>query len=862
MPRAIVAEVRRQTACLRARLGQVSESAERVSEPRPRGSRCDELRLAGFLFLCIPLTSLARIGPGTETSLGAAGTSARATGEPVAKRLLILKVDGLNADLLFNTMAQRNPATGKSRLPWFEEIFARNGLIFDNFYTRGISLSAPSWSMLDTGHHLVIKGNVEYDRYTGRVYDYLNFFPFYVGYARSHEVDMPSVRVLDEAGVPLLIDAFPYDRRYQSFQLFQRGVQWTTLREGLKHRLSTHVLLSLLEDPQGGLGLGEGLEKEIEDEVIEGLSGATVEYLDFFTGDVDHIGHSVNDPRILTDELVRLDALAGRLWNAVEAGPLAGQTLFAVVSDHGMNNVPAVYSQTFSLPDLLNSTAGGAHHVVTNRHQLQEYKIAGLDPRVFRVINPSTASFYLEGEANEYPTAWLDLDGNERAAVSFRNSELNRIHVVLKQLARPDLAQPVRSAAARYLTQLLGRRRATWESEIKTLDGELQALSGAIVERQAELSRQPKKWTAAERESGKDKEARRKASELNQWTEERSAYQNYIHHLQALLALKPSEREPLKEKITDLIPRLSLGDPNSLYDLRHYVAGPAGPGLALDASGNIDERNSFRYIDYFPLFAAQAVRNNPQEGISPHPLDFAAVALPPEDIPAHAAGGNRLSQAIWLYGDDGHQLLELAVRDGEALRIRLLPVAHLAADRENDSSHLSHLSWDTISWTQDLPLKLFEDENLKLPRNVDRRQWLSEWHTEREWFQAIHECRYSNGVIGVTEELLPPKIALPNQQNNGLLGKLEIERRDLVQPDLLLFAADHWNFNTRNFNPGGNHGGFLRISTHSVWMMSGARVPRGNHIAEPYDSLNFASTLLNLVGKPAPILERIVPVTR
>ncbi|MGA8596000.1 MAG: alkaline phosphatase family protein [Bryobacteraceae bacterium] len=794
--------------------------------------------LASFLFLCIPLASAAQ--PAT----------------PVAKRLLILKVDGLNADLLFNAMAERNPATGKSRLPWFEEIFSRNGLIFDDFYTRGISLSAPSWSMLDTGHHLVIKGNVEYDRYTGRVYDYLNFFPFYLGYARSREVDMPSVRVLDEAGVPLLIDAFPYDRRYQSFQLFQRGVQWTTLKEGLERRLSTHALLSLLEDPQGGLGLGEGLEKETESEVIKGLSGAKLEYLDFFTGDVDHIAHSVNDPRILTDELVRLDALAGRLWSAVQAGPLASQTIFAVVSDHGMNNVPAIYSQTFSLPDLLNSTAGGAHHVVTNRHQLQDYKLAGLNPLVFRVITPSTASFYLAGEANEYPTAWLDLDGNERAGVSFRNSELNRIHIVLKQLARPDLAQPVRSAAARYLKQRLDARRATWQSEIKALNAELEALSGAIANRQTELSRQPKKWTVSQRELGEDKEARRKAGELSQWTEEKAAYQNYVHHLQALVELKPSEDAPLKVKITDLVPRLSLGDPNSLYDLQHYVAGPGATGLVLDANGNLDDRSSFRYVNYFPLFAAQTTRNNPQERVSPHPIDFATVALPPEEIPAQVTGGNRISQAIWLYADDSHQLLELIVRDGEAMRIRLFPVAHLVADREN------HLSWATIPWTQGLPLKLFEDQHLKLPPNVERSEWFGEWHREREWFEAIHECQYSNGVIGVTEELIPPSIALPNQQNNGLLGKLEIERRDLVQPDLLLFATDHWNFNVRNFNPGGNHGSFLRISTHSVWMMAGAGLPPGKHITEPYDSLNFASTLLNLLGKPAPMSERIVPVAQ
>ena len=58
----------------------------------------------------------------------------------------------------------------------------------------------------------------------------MNFFPFYVGYARSHRVDMPGVEVLDSLGIPLLIDYFPYPATYQSFQLYQRGVRWKTLQ--------------------------------------------------------------------------------------------------------------------------------------------------------------------------------------------------------------------------------------------------------------------------------------------------------------------------------------------------------------------------------------------------------------------------------------------------------------------------------------------------------------------------------------------------------------------------------------------------------------------------------------------------------
>src|SRR5258706_15927401 len=91
------------------------------------------------------------------------------------KRLVMIKIDGLPGYYVDRFVKQRYPATGKSALPWIEEIFYKNGIRVPNFYTRGISLSAPSWSLLDTGQHLQIKGNVEYDRYTLGTYDYLNF---------------------------------------------------------------------------------------------------------------------------------------------------------------------------------------------------------------------------------------------------------------------------------------------------------------------------------------------------------------------------------------------------------------------------------------------------------------------------------------------------------------------------------------------------------------------------------------------------------------------------------------------------------------------------------------------------------------
>jgi len=69
---------------------------------------------------------------------------------------------------------------------------------------------------------------------------------------------------------------------------------------------------------------------------------------------------------------------------------------------------------------------------------------------------------------------------------------------------------------------------------------------------------------------------------------------------------------------------------------------------------------------------------------------------------------------------------------------------------------------------------------------------------------------------------------------------------------MLIVAHDHWNFDVRGFNPGGNHGSFFRISTHSVFMVAGGQntnIPRALDITKPYDSLSFVPTLLALTDE-------------
>jgi hypothetical protein len=166
--------------------------------------------------------------------------------------------------------------------------------------------------------------------------------------------------------------------------------------------------------------------------------------------------------------------------------------------------------------------------------------------------------------------------------------------------------------------------------------------------------------------------------------------------------------------------------------------------------------------------------------------------------------------------------------------------------------------WLEQSWAPGFPLHLFEDSELQLPVASERGTWLSAWHSEHEWMHAVHRCEYSNAVIGITEELSPVGTNVPGPQGiSPILRRFEIRRRELVQADFHVFASDHWNFNSRFPNPGGNHGGFFRISTHSVWMLSGTGIPT-RVMTEPYDSLNFASTVLSLTGQKPPMTDRVV----
>jgi hypothetical protein len=135
-------------------------------------------------------------------------------------------------------------------------------------------------------------------------------------------------------------------------------------------------------------------------------------------------------------------------------------------------------------------------------------------------------------------------------------------------------------------------------------------------------------------------------------------------------------------------------------------------------------------------------------------------------------------------------------------------------------------------------------------------QWLAAWHAEREWFRAIADTAYSNGIIGVIAAMLRDPLPPSDGTDAALMRRFERRRRLATTPDFQVFASDHWNFNVRGFNPGGNHGSFLRASTHSVLMFAGAFIPHGLTIEEP-TVLSLAGVAQENDALPGPRIEEL-----
>ena len=767
------------------------------------------------------------------------------------KRIVIIKTDGTPAEWIDRYVRQRNPETGKSLLPWFEEVFYKQGTRLENFYVRGMSLSGPSWSILDTGQHLQIKGNVEYDRLTLHGYDYLNFFPYYIDYGFNKVADMPAVEVLNQLKIPILSDAFPYENRYTSPQLIQRGNSWKVLGNGFIKFYPRNVN-DFIDEWTIGFEYRNLMLDQNERDIIYKLNNRpNIEYFDYYTGVVDHAAHHNNDVKSRINALQELDRVIGRVWTAIESSPEADQTALVVLSDHGFNSDEKVYSQGFNIVKLLASAGGGGHHVITKRRLMLDYSIKGAYPLVPLITTSSKDSFYLKGKEDEYPTALVDFDGNERTSFHLRNNDLNALHILFQQLQKGKLAPPLKKAAAEAFFSVIDKNRAEWTKNAGEIGEEMDALHRWIETQQTLIANHPKEYTPEEYEKGINRDNRRTAAQTYIAIREEKEYREYLRVLSNLLSLRRENFNPKKLKIEDYIGKGVMGERNSVYQLENYIVGLSAAGLILNAENEIDFEKTFRRINYFDLLTSQTVRNNVQTEISNRPIDFVTTRIPLEAISPELPPEIKPDESVvWLYGGADKQTFILTREDENGNQsFRYLPVANLQQTADGK------FSFQIKEWREGFPLKVFEDENLNIPSG-DKISWLNTWHTEDEWMRAIHKTFYSNAIIGLNEQLDQHPLLAAEDENlspdEKLIVRFRQRQRLLTETDLLVLANNHWNFDVRGFNPGGNHGSFFRVSTNSALMIAGGdktNIPKGLNVTEPYDSLSFVPTVLALTGK-------------
>jgi type I phosphodiesterase/nucleotide pyrophosphatase len=766
------------------------------------------------------------------------------------KRLVVIKCDGLPYDVVDSFVKQRDPQSGKSLLPWIDYIFYQRGARLSNFYVRGMSLSAPSWSLLETGQHLQLKGNVEFDRYTLHSYDYLNFFPLYLAGINGSRIDMPAVEVLDSLRIPLLPDAYPHNERYITYSLFLRHQRYSTLQNSLQNRFKK-APKELFDEWTMGFELRSALSEQLIRELTTNLNNPRFRYLDLMMEDFDHIAHHNNDRQSHLFVLQHLDSVIGQVWTAIQKSPLADQTAMVVISDHGVNSDEKIYSQGYNLVKLLGSRTGGGHHVITKRRLMLDYSIKGVNPFVPLITTTTPDTYYLKGESTDYPTALLDFDGNERASVHLRDSDLNMLHILLKELQRGGLSVAKQKAAIDALFEVIDKRRRDWEKDLKELKVELGALDRVILEQRKLWAAQPKKFSKEEQDAGMDDASRRIYVQLDSWLREQKEFSEYARTLKNLLSLSSEAFLPSKVKIPDVIPKMAMGDRNTIYELQNYVVGLGPNGLVLNPDGSLNDDQSFVHVDYFSLLHGVTVRNNVQRGIGNRPVDLIATRISRELVLPLIGDRDIDEDVIWVSAGANRQalLLSRGGANGE-VSIRYLPISGLTQDASG------RLQFKEISWQAGLPFQIFEDPNLNVP-SADRTAWLSQWHTDTEWLNALHKTHYSNGLVGLHEELARHPIESLSTEDRKLSEDARVMRhfaqrkRDLVEPDMLIVANDHWNFDVRGFNPGGNHGSFFRVSTHSVFMVAGGAntgLPQSLTVETPYDSLSFVPTLLALTG--------------
>lgn len=796
-------------------------------------------------------------------------------------RLIVVKVDGLPQDAVDAYVNRIDPRTGRSVLPWIRHLYYESGVRTENFYSRGISLSEPSWAIIDTGQHSLVKGNFEADRNTGDTVDHLSFVGFYLDSAKSQRVFPPAIEALDACRTPLTSDAWQFEDRETGIQLLRRGTLWFELFKVGIAPASRGTIGKRVGDILIGVNETEIWAKVSEERFVEAVRDPAVRYADFYWPFIDEALHDDNSEASLRGALSNFDRMLGRVQQAIAESGTADRTVLAVVSDHGSTyDVEGKYSQGINLIGYLERPEFGAHHSMSRGGPLANYELEGSALKPFAsaiALTASRHSFYLADRPGQITCA-MDYDGNERAQLYLRDPDLARLQMLWRALRAGKLDARSYEVAGRGAMAILDRRRAGWSAEAFELGEELVALArrgSALRREQAALEAETKRARPRSSESSAGIAPFAGRSALNH----RDPYRDLVDRGREL-AVEVFRTDKLRNEYGAF--RNSLATRSKVVSVEAFVAADETAlfgfrefGRTLDArdlaaypvrlrdivatdAGALDERASFVTVNYLEAFTGIRIRNSASAERGTAPVSWIVAEMDAAaTVAALGAAGRQvqtIDRAFLVSADRDRQLLMLyrTADDGRQL-VTLAPISRFSAD-----SPTGAYEFDLAAWRSGLPFGLFEDESLKTG-GQDRSAWLSAEHDLISWRDGVHRTAEGLAVVGFTEvattayrQRFDELIARATQADDKLLLRFERRRRDAVATDLFLHAAPHWNFDLKDFNAGGNHGGFGRSSMHTVfWIRGGAqtRIQAGPiAVQAPYDGLDVAPTLMEASG--------------
>ena len=812
-----------------------------------------------------------------------------ASGKP---RLILIKADALPPDLLaalsfperedyWRRLSYREDLrqalrfyqeqTGRSIvLPNIRHYFFQDGVYVENCFSETLTLSPVSWAVIDTGQPSVIKGTGTFSRDTCYLRYHLDGLRDTIDAIRHKESTSAALWNLDQVGVSLMPDAFDPDRVWSGLQIYRRkanratlvemGRQWVhndrrnifeIVQSHLSHRVTGRDYTEFAQEVSGLMTARKILAKDL-------LGEEQYDYLSPLFTLIDHQQHVDPHPQNLIHWTVKLDRLVGRIFEAVERSTRRNQTVVAIVSDHGSEIQPGKTAFSFPITEVFRTRFFGGHTVKTllveNAWNSVTTPVAGIDsPRVYE--SPHSPYGEASGGNKGFITCFIDNFGNGRSSVNLRNDDLNRLHLILREIKR---SQP---DSERWL-RLISMFRETLAQAREWLEPDV-----ALYRDYHEGARD----MAAQLLSKAEPHARNVAWRLKKELDRDSPQ---IATLELLLGLRFAPEEAPSGllfqriarsdfKISSLIPRAFLGIPNQVYQLSHYT-------LDLDENLNwvtttVDPKGHRVPLNYYQILTDYRVANAPVSGhFNPH--DLIVTRLPT------LQAADALRAIVWDDAEDRRPLNVLWVKSTAKDRYDKGGEALIVEDQNRQILYLPVAGFEqasdlTISFQVSAgpdPLGLLGRDGIQVSGQTSRLDWVRRFHSREDWLEATFRTEYSTAVcilLDITNNPTEAFIDSPDfQRYLAHFSSPELKARYLrglkrkyanQQPDFLVWSDELWNFNSSTRTSGGSHSGFRPIAARTaflVWGGENTRIARGKTVSRIGTTLDVVPTLAHALG--------------